>query len=105
MTIPILIIYDNWGETKGTDGKNKKKVQILCKWGRSRRLRRAFLEATAGVGIRVRRTVAAYAERPALQDLFIVTTVAQARVTTAEAPIIRDVGTVASGCGGRAKSP
>ena len=57
----------------------------------SRRLRRAFLEATADVGVRVRRTVAVHVERPVILALVIATAAVQARVTTVEIPVIRDI--------------
>lgn len=47
-------------------------------------------DATADVGVRVRRTVVVNVERPVIQVLVIVTAVVQARVTTVEVPIIRD---------------
>ena len=53
--------------------------------------RRAFLEATADVGALARRAVAAHAERPENQALVIVTAMVQARVTTVEIPVIRDI--------------
>ena len=58
----------------------------------SRRLRRAFLEATADDGVRARRTVVVHVERPEILALAIATAVEQARVTTAEIPVIRDIG-------------
>ncbi|MFR3484053.1 MAG: hypothetical protein ACLTXL_11525, partial [Clostridia bacterium] len=64
----------------------------------SRRLRRAFLEATADVGARARRTVAVHVERPVTLALVTATAVAQARATTVEIPVIRDI------CGGTAAS-
>ena len=64
---------------------------MLC-WHRSRRLRRALLEATADVGVGVRRAVAAHVERPVTLVLVTVTAMAQARVTTVEIPVIRDIG-------------
>ena len=64
---------------------------MLC-WYRSRRLRRAFLEATADVGVGVRRPVAVHVERPAILVAVIVTAMVQARVTTVEIPAIRDIG-------------
>ena len=64
---------------------------MLC-WHWSRRLRRAFLEATADVGVGVRRVAVAHVERPATLALAIVTAMVQARVTTVEIPVIRDIG-------------
>ena len=64
---------------------------MLC-WHRSRRLRRALLEATADAGAGARRAVAVHAERPVTLALAIVTATEQARATTAEIPVIRDIG-------------
>ena len=64
---------------------------MLC-WYRSRRLRRAFLEATADGEVRVRPAVTVHVERPVILVLVIVTAMAQARATTAEIPVIRDIG-------------
>ena len=64
---------------------------MLC-WYRSRRLRRAFLEATADIGAGARRSVVAHAERPVIPVLVIVTAMVQARVTTVEIPVIRGIG-------------
>ena len=50
-----------------------------------------FKKATADVGVCVRRTVAVHAERPVILALVIVTAVVQARVTTVEIPVIRDI--------------
>ena len=71
----------------------------------SRRLWRTLLEATADAGVGVRRVVAANAERPEILVLAIVTAMAQARVTTAEIPVIRDISGCATGCGARIQSP
>lgn len=64
---------------------------MLC-WHRSRRLRRAFLEATADGEVRVRPAVTVHVERPVALVPVIVTAMAQARVTTVEIPVIRDIG-------------
>ena len=64
---------------------------MLC-WHKSRRLRRAFLEATADEGAGARRAAAVHAERPVTLVLAIVTAMVQARVTTVEIPVIRDIG-------------
>ena len=64
---------------------------MLC-WYRSRRLRRAFLEATADGEVRVRPAVTGHAERPVILVVVIVTAMVQARATTAEIPVIRDIG-------------
>ena len=73
---------------------------MLCCY-KSRRLRRALLEATADVGAGVRRAVVAHAERPAILVPVIVTAMAQARATTVEIPAIRDTScSTARGFGG-----
>jgi hypothetical protein len=64
---------------------------VLC-WHRSRRLRRAFLEATADGEVRVRPAVTVHVERPVTLVLAIATATVQARVTTVEIPVIRDIG-------------
>ena len=64
---------------------------MLC-WTRSRRLRRALLEATADGEVRVRPAVTVHVERPVILVVVIVTTMVQARATTAEIPVIRDIG-------------
>ena len=50
-----------------------------------------FKKATADAGVRVRRTVVVHVERPVILVLVIVTAVVQARVTTVEIPVIRDI--------------
>lgn len=50
-----------------------------------------FKKATADVGVRVRRTVVVHVERPVILVLVIVTAMVQARVTTVEIPVIRDI--------------
>ena len=64
---------------------------MLC-WHRSRRLRRALLEATADVGAGARRSAVAHVERPVTLAQGIVTAMEQARDTTVEIPVIRDIG-------------
>lgn len=64
---------------------------MLC-WHRSRRLRRALLEATADGEVRVRPAVTVHVERPVILVVVIVTAMVQARATTAEIPVIRDIG-------------
>ena len=58
----------------------------------SRRLRRALLEATADVGAGTRRSAVAHVERPVTLAQGIVTAMEQARDTTVEIPVIRDIG-------------
>lgn len=73
---------------------------MLC-WHRSRRLRRAFLEATADGEVRVRPAVTVHVERPVTLAAAIVTAMPQARATTAEIPVIRDTScSTARGFGG-----
>lgn len=51
----------------------------------------AFKDATADVVVRVRRTVVVDVERSVILVLVIVTAMVQARVTTIEVPVIRDI--------------
>ena len=50
-----------------------------------------FKKATADVGVGVRRSVVVHVERPVILVLVIVTAMVQARVTTVEIPVIRDI--------------
>lgn len=50
-----------------------------------------FKKATADVGVGVRRVVVVNVERPVVLVLVIVTAMVQARVTTVEIPVIRDI--------------
>ena len=68
---------------------------------KSRRLRRALLEATADDGVGARRAAVVHVERPAILALAIVTATVQARATTVEIPAIRDTScSTARGFGG-----
>lgn len=74
---------------EGPAGPSPQPPSSTGEW--SRRLRRAFLEAAADVAAGARRAAVVHAERPAVLALVIATAMAQARVTTAEIPAIRDI--------------
>ena len=71
----------------------------------SRRLWRAFLEATADAAVRARRVAAVDVERTAILALVIVTATAQARTPTNEVPVIRDIGRLTAVCRAREQCP
>lgn len=71
----------------------------------SRRLWRAFLEATADAAVRARRDAVAEVERTVTLAPAKATAMAQARTPTIEVPAIRDIGRLTAVCRAREQCP